>query len=408
MQKINRFKLWLEVLPLVSFIAFTQFLGTVETSDTQAFRVDLNQLSLLGFNEKNGILYQILLSALDERILILLQSIIFYCALDWLVKNILIIRDSIFKIFMVKSLLVFNPFTIDWSRTLLPDVINLSLIIIFFIILFHKKHQSRYFSSLAIIALTVFSLRYISGIILLCIVLTLKLISFKTKFNLKKYARDVFILVFMLVIFIIITDNYGSQGRLKQMYREHQIVIFGKENSYLKEFYYKNGLPSCTKLENIWSDTENNIDWGTFMHKQMQVECVETYRFINQNRISHIDYFLDPKVVSYFANRTIRASFPEVAPRTILGDFRVVIRFFIALFPILLFLILYRFKFKKFQFQYSTFVIVYSWISLHSVFAMFIDGKEPSRHLLPFSFIIWWLPLLALKKNDKLQIKLDR
>ena len=404
MQRINKSKFWLEAPTLVCFIVLTQSLGTVETNDTQAFRIHFNQMSLLGFNEKNGILYQILLAGLDERFLILIQSILFYFALDLLVKHTLIIRDSKLHVFAIRFLLIFNPFTINWSRTLLPDVITLSLTIIFFVILFHKQHQPQYFSSLATIVVLVFTLRYISGIILLCIILTSKLLSLKTKFNLKNSGRDVFILVLMLIMFIIITKNYGSQGRLKQMYREHQIVIFGKENSYFREFYYKNGLPACAKLEDIWSDKKNEIDWGTFMHKQMQVECGETYRFINQNRISNVDYFLDPKVVSYFAKRTIRASFPEVAPKTILGVPRVVLRFSIALFPVLLFLFLYKFKFKEFWFQRSNLVVVYSWISLHSVFAMFIDGKEPSRHLLPFSFIIWWLPLLGLKNNQKLQM----
>lgn len=382
------------------FITISQLFGPVHTKDTNAFQIPLTEIKISGQNEKNGILYQVFLNFLGDQILILVQAIILFIAINLLSIAINEYLGNKTIQMAIKFFILLNPYFIDWSRTLLPDVINLSLSLIFFLILFSKLQIKFKDSVLIILALLVFGIRFATGICLLLLLLI-------------KFARNLFLnneryffsflklsisTIFFMVLFLVVY-NYSSQARIQQMYNEHRIVVFGKEDTSFQEFYYRNGMPKCDELVEIWQDQENSIDWGTFMQKEMMQDCPETYEFINSSKITHWTYLKSVSTYDYFFKRNLKAVFPEVAPRTLEGYPRVFVRFYMGFLPLVLFLyLIIRFNWSFEYLKFLTSVIV---ILFYSVAATYIDGKEPARHVLPLSLILWLLPLLSLKILDK-------
>jgi hypothetical protein len=320
-------------------------------------------------------------------------------AIKTLSSRVFNLIDNQFTRYFITIFLYTNPYFIDWSRTLLPDVLNLAISMVFFVIYFREKksNQSSYVLLLSL-AMLVFSLRFITGIFLLILIMMKIIYYFVTSNTDRKNATK--ILVFsslLLILFIFVTANYASQPRLVQMYREHRVAVFGKEDAKFKDFYYENGMPACKKLEEIWLDSENLIDWGTFMQVGMKKECLDTYDYINQDKISPWNYLKDSDSRIYFVKRLARGMFPEIAPRTASGDLRIAYRLsnvFLALG--LCFMLNWR---NRYLFHWLKFTAVLSVITCHSLLAIYVDGKEPARHLLPFSFIFWFLPILSLNRR---------
>lgn len=394
--RLSSFKNRSSIVYFLLFITISQIFGPVYTKDTSAFQIPLTEIKISGQNEKNGILYQVLFNFLDDRILILVQAIILFIAINLLsiVINEYLGNKTIQMV--IKFFILLNPYFIDWSRTLLPDVINLSLSLIFFLILFSKLQIKFKDSSLIILALLIFGIRFATGICLLLLLL----IKFARNLFLNNgsYLLSFFKLLISTILFMIlfsVINNYSSQARIQQMYNEHRIAVFGKEDSSFQEFYYGNGMPKCDELVEIWQDQENSIDWGTFMQKGMMKVCPETYEFINSSKITHWTYLKSVSTYDYFFERNLKAMFPEVAPRTLEGSPRVLVRFYMGFLPLVLFLyLIIRFNWS---FDYFKFLASFTVIVSYSIAATYIDGKEPARHVLPLSLIFWLLPLLSLK-----------
>ena len=129
----------------------------------------------------------------------------------------------------------------------------------------------------------------------------------------------------------------------------------------------------------------------------MKKECPDTYDYINQDKISPLSYAQDSHSRVYFAKRLSRGMFPEIAPRTASGDLRIAYRISNVFLSLgLCFMLIRR---DKYIFQWLKFSAALSVIGCHSLLAIYIDGKEPARHLLPFSFIFWFLPILSLSRR---------
>lgn len=389
----------IEISLAILIILIVQYLGPVYTGDTIAFTVDLNTIDLLGFNEKNGFLYQLLLYIFSDRLVILLQSIVMIIAIKTLSTRVFSLVDNQITQYFTTIVLYANPYFIDWSRTLLPDVLNLAISMVFFVVYFREKksNQSSYVFLLSL-AILVFSLRFVTGIFLLILILIKIIYCFVTSKADRKNATK--ILVFssiLLTLFLFVTANYASQPRLVQMYREHRVAVFGKEDEKFKDFYYGNGMPACKKLEEIWLDSENLIEWGMFMQVGMKKECPDTYDYINQDKISPWSYIKDSDSRIYFVKRLARGMFPEIAPRTASGDLRIAYRISNVFLSLGLCFILIRRG--RYLFHWIKFTAALSVIGCHSLLAIYVDGKEPARHLLPFSFIFWFLPILALSRR---------
>jgi len=389
----------IEICLAIFFILIVQYLGPVFTGDTIAFNVDLNMINLLGFNEKNGLLYQFLLHIFSDRLVLLLQSLVMIIATKTLASKVFNLIDNQFLQYFLTIFLYVNPYFIDWSRTLLPDALNLAVSIIFFVVYFREKksNESNYVLLLSL-AILVFSLRFITGIFLLILIMMKIIYNFViSKTNRKSAIKTLVFSCILLLLFLFITANYASQPRLVQMYREHRVAVFGKEDEKFKDFYYRNGMPVCKKLEDIWLDSKNLIEWGTFMQIGMKKECPDTYDYINQDKISPWSYVKDFDSRIYFVKRLARGMFPEIAPRTASGDLRIAYRISNVFLSLGLCLMLIRRG--RYFFHWIKFTAVLSVIGCHSLLAIYVDGKEPARHLLPFSFIFWFLPMLSLSRR---------
>jgi hypothetical protein len=389
----------IEICLAIFFILIVQYLGPVFTGDTIAFTVNINTIDLLGFNEKNGFLYQFLLYIFSDRLVLLLQSIVMIIAIKTLSSRVCSLINNQFTQYLITIFLYANPYFIDWSRTLLPDVLNLAISIVFFVAYFREKksNQSSYVFLLSL-AMLVFSLRFITGIFLLILIMMKIVYCFVTsKTNRKNSTKILVFSSILLTLFLFVTANYASQPRLVQMYREHRVAVFGKEDEKFKDFYYENGMPACKKLEEIWLDSENLIEWGTFMQVGMKKECSDTYDYINQGKISPWSYVKDSDSRIYFVKRLARGMFPEIAPRTASGDLRIAYRISNVFLSLGLCLMLIRRG--RYFFHWIKFTAVLSVIGCHSLLAIYVDGKEPARHLLPFSFIFWFLPMLSLSRR---------
>lgn len=303
-----------EICLAVFFILIVQYLGPVFTGDTIAFTVNINTIDLLGFNEKNGFLYQFLLYIFSDRLVLLLQSIVMIIAIKTLSTRVFSLVDNHITQYFITVFLYANPYFIDWSRTLLPDVLNLAMSMVFFVVYFREKksNQSSYVFLLSL-AILVFSLRFVTGIFLLILIMMKIIYCFVSSKTDRKSATK--LLVFssiLLILFLFVTANYASQPRLVQMYREHRVAVFGKEDEKFKDFYYGNGMPACKKLEEIWLDSENLIEWGTFMQVGMKKECPDTYDYINQDKISPWSYIKDSDSRIYFVKRLARECFQKL------------------------------------------------------------------------------------------------